>query len=62
VFARSVGISITLWATEADLLAGESSGYLAEQLGKLAPYFTAPPEREVYEVSHTTVPEIPATA
>lgn len=43
--------SITLWETEADLKAGESSGYYQQQVGKLASFVTAPPTREVYEVT-----------
>jgi len=44
-------ISITLWETEADLLAGETSGYLREQLAKAASVMTAAPVVEAYEVS-----------
>ena len=43
--------SITLWETEADLKAGDSSGYFQQQVGKLASLVTAPPTREVYEVA-----------
>ena len=45
------GISIALWESEEDLIAGETSGYLREQLGKFKDYFAAPPVREIYEVS-----------
>ena len=50
---RSVGkgISITLWETEADMLAGENSGYYQQQLAKFKDVFGAPPVREAYEVS-----------
>ncbi len=44
-------ISISLWETEADLLAGETSGYLREQLGKLSNVLATQVVREVYEVS-----------
>ncbi len=44
-------ISIALWATEADLLASESSGYLREQLGKVAHVLATQVVREVYEVA-----------
>jgi len=44
-------ISISLWETEADMLGGEASGYLQEQVAKVAPTLTAPPDREAYEVS-----------
>ena len=45
------GISITLWETEADMKAGEASGYLKDQIAKLAPSFAGPPTSEHYEVS-----------
>lgn len=50
---RSTGkvIAITLWETEADLLAGEASGYLQEQLGKVAHVLATQVVREAYEVS-----------
>ena len=44
-------ISITLWETEADLNASESSGLLREQLGKVAHVLATQVEREVYEVA-----------
>ena len=44
-------ISISLWETEADLLAGETSGYLREQLGNLSHVFATQVEREAYEVA-----------
>lgn len=45
------GVSVTLWESEAELNAGESSGYYQEQVGKFAPLMTAPPAREVFEVA-----------
>ena len=50
---RSTGkvIAITLWKTEADLLAGETSGYLREQLGKLTHVLATQVVREAYEVA-----------
>ncbi len=45
------GLSITWWETEADMKAGETSGYYQQQLAKFAPHFAAPPTRESYEVS-----------
>jgi heme-degrading monooxygenase HmoA len=45
------GISIALWETEADMKAGESSGYFQQQLAKFKDIFGAPPVREHYEVS-----------
>ncbi len=45
------GISISLWETEADMTAGESSGHYQQQLAKFKDIFAAPPVREDYEVS-----------
>ena len=45
------GISIALWETEADMKAGESSGFFQQQLAKFKDIFGAPPVREAYEVS-----------
>jgi len=44
-------MSVTLWATEADMAAGEASGYLQEQIAKAAVVIAAPPTTEHYEVS-----------
>ncbi len=44
-------ISVTVWETEADMQAGEASGYLREQMAKAAAGFAAPPTTEHYEVS-----------
>ena len=44
-------ISIALWETEADMIAGESSDYLRQQIAKVASAFAAPPTTEHYEVS-----------
>ena len=44
--------AIGLWATDADVTASDTSGYYQEQIGKVQPYLTAPPQREVYEVTH----------
>jgi heme-degrading monooxygenase HmoA len=43
--------SITLWQTEADLQAGESSGYYQQQASKLASFLTGSPARETYEAT-----------
>ena len=50
---RSTGkiISITLWATEADLLAGETSGYYQAQIAKVAHVLATPVVREAYKVA-----------
>ena len=45
-------ISISFWETESDMIAGESSGYLQEQLGKIAALFVGPPTIQNYVVSH----------
>ena len=45
------GISITLWESEAAMVAGETSGYYQEQIRKFGTVFAAPPNREHYEVS-----------
>jgi len=47
----NVGVSITFWETEADMLAGEASGYLQKEMAKLGPHFAAPPATARYEVS-----------
>ena len=44
------GYSISLWETEDDMLAGEESGYLQEQIAKLGPFLTGPPTTEHMEV------------
>ncbi len=48
--ATNKGMAITYWASEADLLASEASGYYQEQVAKFAPLFVTQPVREVYEV------------
>ena len=45
-------ISITIWETENDMVAGESSGYLQEQLNKIAALFVGPPAIQHYIVSN----------
>jgi len=45
------GISIGLWETEADMTAGETSGYYQKQIAKFKDILGAPPVREAYEVS-----------
>ena len=47
----SKGITISLWETEADMLAGEASGYLKEQYAKAMPTLAGPPTTEHYEVA-----------
>lgn len=50
------GTSITLWETEADLTAGEESGYFKEQLAKFGPLMAGPPVREVLVVTARVLP------
>jgi len=45
------GISVTLWETEANQKASEASGYVAQQVGKIAPLLAGPPVRESFVVS-----------
>ena len=44
-------ISITFWETEKDMLASQSSGYLQEQLDRIATLFVGPPIIQHYVVS-----------
>jgi len=44
-------ITITVWETEEDMEAGDKSGYLQEQLGKVAAHFAEPPIIEQYVYS-----------
>lgn len=45
------GMTITLWETEADMMALEASGLYQEQVAKVVSYFAELPIRELYEVS-----------
>jgi len=49
--AANKGIAITYWASEADLMASEASGYYNEQVAKFGPLLAAAPVREAYEVA-----------
>ena len=44
-------ISITIWETEKDMVDGESSGYLQEQLDKITVLFVGPPTIQHYVIS-----------
>ncbi len=44
-------VSLAMWDTEADMIAGEASGYLREQIAKAAPTFAGPPVTEHFEVA-----------
>lgn len=43
------GITLALWESDADMKAGESSGYYQTQIAKLQPLFMGQPTRETYE-------------
>jgi heme-degrading monooxygenase HmoA len=45
------GMVIGLWNTEADMTAGESSGFYREQVVKVVPLLAGSPTLEHYEVS-----------
>ena len=50
-------LSISVWETEADMLAGESSGgYYQQQLAKLASVIAGNPALEHYELSSENSP------
>jgi heme-degrading monooxygenase HmoA len=44
-------ITISLWETEADMTAGESSGFYQQQVAKFKDVLSATPVREAYEVT-----------
>ncbi len=45
-------LAISVWESEADMIAGESSsGYYQEQIAKVAGLFAGPPNLEHYELS-----------
>jgi heme-degrading monooxygenase HmoA len=45
------GIFVSLWESEADLKASESSGFFQEQMTKLGAVFAAPPSRDLLKVA-----------
>ena len=45
------GLTIALWETEADMMAGENSGYYQQQVAKFRDFLSAPSVREAYEVT-----------
>jgi heme-degrading monooxygenase HmoA len=49
--ASGNGVSITLWASEADAQAYESSGTYRQLVAKLAANFAGPPTLATYDVS-----------
>ena len=44
-------ITISLWDTQADMTAAETSGFYRDQLAKVAPLLTGAPTMEHYEVT-----------
>ena len=44
-------ITISLWKTEADMTAGESSGFYQQQVAKFKDVLATTPVREAYEVT-----------
>jgi len=49
--ATGNGVSITLWTSEADAQAYETSGTYRQLVAKLAPNFATPPTLATYDVS-----------
>ena len=48
--ATGKGMSISLWNSEAEGQAYDSSGSYREQVAKVAPFFSAPPTLATYDV------------
>ena len=48
--AEGKAVTISLWETEADMTATESTGWYQAQVAKAAPLLTGEPELEHYEV------------
>jgi len=44
-------IAYSMWETEADLKASETSGFYQEQVAKLKAVLATPPIREIYELT-----------
>lgn len=49
--ASGKGMSITIWDTKESGAAYDASGSYREQVGKVAPYFTAAPTLDTYEIA-----------
>ena len=49
--SNNKALAITMWETEADLKAGETSGYYHEQIAKVASLLVGSSVREIYEVA-----------
>ncbi len=52
--ATGRAVSITIWETKEDLLAGQASGYYQEQIAKFAELMTRTPEQEGFELVYTS--------
>lgn len=48
--ATGKGMMVTVWKSEAELRASESSGFLKEQLAHLSQFFTTAPSVDRYEI------------
>ena len=44
--------SVSLWKTEADIIASEASGYYQGWFAELSDHLSRVPSREIFEVSH----------
>jgi heme-degrading monooxygenase HmoA len=51
-------IAYSMWETEADLRASETSGFYQEQVAKLKSVLSMPPVREIYELTALTATDI----
>jgi heme-degrading monooxygenase HmoA len=49
--ASGKGMSITFWNSQADGDTYDSSGSYREQVGKISPFFAAPPSLATYDVA-----------
>ena len=54
-------VSVSLWDTKDDMLAGEASGYYQEQVARFAPLVTGELVREHFEVILSEVPSLSVT-
>jgi heme-degrading monooxygenase HmoA len=53
---RHQGMSITLWETEDDMIAGENNGYFQGQVAKLTGLLHAQPVESHYAIAYQTEP------
>ena len=47
-------VSITIWDTEEELLAGQASGYYQEQIAKFAELMIRTPDQEGFELAYSS--------